>query len=236
MAVIDCGHYIDTPVLVTPDTLEVPAGETIRKVLYIGSGCTLPFNRILLRENSSADICLLVFPGAEGNISISADLAERGASLSLSGIFVSPGEEKLTIETSVLHRAPGCSSDQLINGIAGGKANVKFSGRIIVAPGAEKTEAYQTNHNILLDREARIDTKPQLEIYADDVKCSHGATIGSLNEEEQFYMRSRGIPEQEAKVLQLISFLSPVLSHIGDESEREVAAARIESTVREISK
>ena len=81
----------------------------------------------------------------------------------------------------------------------------------MVAPDAQQTEAYQENHNIVLTPEAKVETKPQLEIYADDVKCSHGATVGQLNEDELFYMRSRGIPEKESKTLQMLSFLSPVI-------------------------
>jgi Fe-S cluster assembly protein SufD len=108
------------------------------------------------------------------------------------------------------HRAGVCVSHQLFNGIAGGTSRVTFDGRIIVAPDAQQTEAYQENHNIVLSEGARVETTPQLEIYADDVKCSHGATTGRLDEDALFYMRTRGVPEAEAKVLQMISFLAAV--------------------------
>ncbi|MCR4570549.1 MAG: SufD family Fe-S cluster assembly protein, partial [Bacteroidales bacterium] len=120
------------------------------------------------------------------------------------------------------HRSPGCKSTQLFNGIAGGEAQVNFHGTIVVAPDAQQTEAYQENHNIVLTESARVVTKPQLEIYADDVKCSHGATVGQLNQDEIFYMRSRCIPENEAKTLQMLSFLSPVIP-AGREEEIEKA-------------
>ena len=94
-----------------------------------------------------------------------------------------------------------------------------------------KDEAYQENHNIVLSDEASVNTKPRLEIYADDVKCSHGATVGKLNEDEQFYMRSRGIPEEEAKVLQMISFVAPILTHVGDED----LDAAVEAAIRELA-
>ncbi len=87
---------------------------------------------------------------------------------------------------------------------------------------------------MVLSASAKVDTKPQLEIYADDVKCSHGATVGSLNEDEQFYMRSRGIPEAEAKVLQMISFLAPVLDDIEDASRKEELSAKVEEAIRSI--
>ena len=93
------------------------------------------------------------------------------------------------------------------------------------APDAQKTEAYQENHNILLDDTARVETRPQLEIYADDVECSHGATTGYLNPDEQFYMRSRGIPEDEARRLQVISFLSSVLEDVPEEVRDGILAA-----------
>ena len=108
-----------------------------------------------------------------------------------------------------------------------------FYGKIIVAKDAQRTEAYQENHNILLSDGAKVDTKPQLEIYADDVKCSHGATIGRLNEEEQFYMRSRGISLEDAKVLQMISFIAPVFENI-PEADREAMAAQFEESIRNI--
>ena len=92
----------------------------------------------------------------------------------------------------------------------------------MVAPDAQKTEAFQENHNILFTESAKVETRPQLEIYADDVKCSHGATVGRLNEDELFYMRSRGIPKEEAETLQMLSFLSPVIPE-GREKEIENA-------------
>ena len=128
----------------------------------------------------------------------------------------------MRIRTLVHHRVKNCHSRQLIKGIAGGSADVRFDGVIVVAPGADGTEALQENHNIILSDTAKVETLPQLEIYADDVKCSHGATVGRLGEEELFYMRSRGIPEKEAKVLQMLSFISPV---VPEGREEEIAAA-----------
>jgi Fe-S cluster assembly protein SufD len=129
---------------------------------------------------------------------------------------------------------PSCTSYKIFNGIASGNSDVKFYGKIVVAPDAQKTEAYQTNRNIIVSDGARAESKPQLEIYADDVKCSHGATVGQLNEDEQFYMRSRGIPEDEAKVLQMISFIAPVLSRISDGSVRSSLGTVIGDAVRKL--
>ena len=125
---------------------------------------------------------------------------------------------KLTAENSTASTA---TSHQNFRGIVGGNAVSEFYGLIYVKQDAQNTKAYQENHNILLSEHARVETKPQLEIYADDVECSHGATIGRLNEDEQFYMRSRGIPEDEARVLQMISFISPIVEHLEDAELRE---------------
>ena len=121
--------------------------------------------------------------------------------------------------------------------MAAGEAKCGFFGKIVIAPDAQRTEAFQENHNILLSDSARVNTKPRLEIYADDVKCSHGATVGKLNEDEQFYMRSRGIPEDEAKVLQMISFVAPVLEAVPEESSdgspcRSAVAGQVENAIR----
>ena len=130
------------------------------------------------------------------------------------------------------HREGHCKSEQIFNTLAAGSSKSAFFGKIVVAPDAQKTEAYQENHNIVLSDEAYVNTKPRLEIYADDVKCSHGATVGKLNEDEQFYMRSRGIPEAEARILQMLSFLSPVIDKVADPEKREALRGRVEREIR----
>ena len=180
-----------------------------------------------------ADMVLVVMPGVSCDVALDVTLAGEGAEANIYGAYICGGEEKVKIGVDMHHDVPHCNSRQLFKGIAGGNSRVDFYGKIIVAPDAQRTEAYQENHNILLSDEAKVDTKPQLEIYADDVKCSHGATIGRLNEEEQFYMRSRGITLEDAKVLQMISFLAPVLEAI-PEAERESMAAQIETAIRNI--
>lgn len=156
------------------------------------------------------ELTFVVLPGESRDIDVAIDLVGEGAEVSLKGLYLCGGDERVNFRILMHHRAPGCVSRQLFNGIAGGSARVTFEGRIIVAPDAQKTEAYQENHNIVLSDQAHAETMPQLEIYADDVKCSHGATVGRLDEEALFYMRTRGVPEKDAKVLQMLSFLSPV--------------------------
>ena len=156
------------------------------------------------------ELTFVVLPGESRDIDVAIDLVGEGAEVSLKGLYLCGGDERVNFRILMHHRAPGCVSRQLFNGIAGGSSRVTFEGRIIVAPDALKTEAYQENHNIVLSDQAHAETMPQLEIYADDVKCSHGATVGRLDEEALFYMRTRGVPERDAKVLQMLSFLSPV--------------------------
>ena len=165
----------------------------------------------LVQAGERLELSFVVLPGESKDINVYVDLVGEGAELDLKAMYITRGEEKVNFNILVHHRVPGCRSTQLVKGIAGGNSNVTFNGTIVVAPDAQKTEAFQENHNILLSELAKVETRPQLEIYADDVKCSHGATIGRLNEDELFYMRSRGIPRQEAEALQMLSFLSPVI-------------------------
>ena len=191
---------------------------------------------IEVQSGQRTDMVLLVYPGVSCDVKLDVRLAGEGAEANIYGAYVCGGEERVRIAVDMHHDLPYCNSRQLFKGIAGGTSKVDFYGKIIVAQDAQRTEAYQENHNILLTDGAKVDTKPQLEIYADDVKCSHGATIGRLNEEEQFYMRSRGIALEDAKVLQMISFIAPVLETIPEESQREAIAAEFELSIRNIIK
>ena len=189
---------------------------------------------IEVQSGEKAEMILLVLPGVSCDIKLDVRLAGEGSEANIYGAYVCGGQERVKIAVDMHHDLPHCNSRQLFKGIAGGKSRVDFYGKIIVAQDAQRTEAYQENHNLLLSDGAKVDTKPQLEIYADDVKCSHGATIGRLNEEEQFYMRSRGITLEDAKVLQMISFVAPVLENIPEEAEREEVTAALESAIRNI--
>ena len=173
------------------------------------------------------ELAFTVLPGESRDVDLRVDLCGPGAEVRIRGLYLCGGQEQVRIRTLVHHRVPGCHSTQLIKGIAGGRAQVSFDGLIVVAPDAQQTEAFQENHNILLSETAKVETRPQLEIYADDVKCSHGATVGRLNADELFYMRSRGIPEKEARKLQMLSFLSPVIPE-GKDGEIERALAGLE--------
>ena len=175
-----------------------------------------------VQAGETLNLEFVVLPGESRDIDLMVDLAGEGAKAHIKALYLCRDSERVNFRIVMHHRAPGCHSTQKINGIASGSAQVHFDGTIVVAPDAQQTEAYQENHNIVLTEEARVETRPQLEIYADDVKCSHGATVGQLNADELFYMRSRGIPEAEARTLQMLSFLSPVIP-AGREKEIEAA-------------
>ena len=198
------------------------------------SSTTTISQRIVVEGDAKVDVVMLVYPGISCDVKLDVHLVGEGAEANIYGAYVCGGDEKVKIAVDMHHDVPHCNSRQLFKGIAGGVSKVDFYGKIIVAQDAQRTEAYQENHNILLSDDAKIDTKPQLEIYADDVKCSHGATIGRLNEEEQFYMRSRGIPLEDAKVLQMISFLAPVIEKISDSGQREAISQQLESAIRKL--
>ncbi len=181
-----------------------------------------PRGQYQVQAGEKLELQFVVLPGESRDLDITVDLLGPGAEAFIKALYLCRDREQVSFHIVMHHRAPGCRSRQLINGIAGGEAQVRFDGTIVVAPDAQQTEAYQENHNIVLTPEARVETRPQLEIYADDVKCSHGATVGQLNADELFYMRSRGIPEAEARTLQMLSFLSPVIPE-GREEEIEAA-------------
>ena len=211
----------------------ITAGEFVHKVYVYGGIAEVPRN-IVVERCARVDIVVLILPGVSCDLHMNVELKGEGAEANVYGAYVCGADERVNVSVDMHHDVPHCNSRQLFKGIAGGSSKVDFYGKIIVAKDAQRTEAYQENHNILLSDAAKVDTKPQLEIYADDVKCSHGATIGRLNEEEQFYMRSRGISLEDAKVLQMISFIAPVLENIPDETEREKAATQYEADIRKI--
>ena len=180
--------------------------------------------RVSLKENERLGWTLVCLPGTSADVCIDIELDGPGAEVDLAGLYLCRTDEKLTLKVNVRHNSGGCTSHQLFKGIVGGQASAAFDGLIYVAHGAQKTKAYQENHSILLSSTARAESRPQLEIYADDVECSHGATTGFLGEDELFYMRSRGIPEKDARRLQIISFLAPVLERLPEELRDDIVS------------
>jgi Fe-S cluster assembly protein SufD len=156
-------------------------------------------------------------------------LAGEGSECLINGLFVGSGRQHLDNYMYVEHASPHSSSRQFYNGILDGAAHGVFHGRIVVHKNAQKTDAKQTNRNLLLSDDAQIDTKPQLEIYADDVKCTHGATIGQIEENALFYLRSRGIDEVSARRLLLAAFANECVERMKPGVARNHVEALIEA-------
>lgn len=161
-----------------------------------------------------------------------AKLDGQGIQNNTYGLFLCDDNQHFATFTDIHHAKPHCQSDQLIKGILDDNATGAFNGKIYVDEGAEKTIAYQRNNNILLSNSAKMNTKPQLEIYNDDVKCSHGATIGQINKDALFYLRSRGIDEREAKHLMNYAFANEVISKIALDPLRERIIDQVDKRLR----
>jgi Fe-S cluster assembly protein SufD len=135
-----------------------------------------------------------------------------GSEATLNGLYLVNGEQHVENRVTVDHAQPGGSSHQLYKGILDGKSTAAFSGRILVRKDAQKTDARQTNKNLLLSTEATANSKPELQIYADDVRCTHGATVGQLDPEAMFYLRSRGLGVNEARGLLTYAFAQDAIA------------------------
>jgi Fe-S cluster assembly protein SufD len=153
--------------------------------------------------------------------SIRTKLAGEGLECVLNGLYLTRGEQLADHHMVVEHAQPNCASHEYFNGILDDKSKGVFHGRILVQQIAQKTDAKQTNKNLLLSDDATADTKPQLEIYADDVKCTHGATIGQLNDESIFYLRSRGIGTDTARQMLIHAFAGEIINRVKCEAARE---------------
>ena len=149
---------------------------------------------------------------------ITVVLADQYAESTLNGLSLGTGDQLIDSHTTIDHTMPNCTSHELYKSILDGRAKGVFNGKIFVRQDAQKTDAKQTNKTLLLSDDATIDTKPQLEIFADDVKCTHGAAVGQLDEEQVFYLRSRGIGERSARDILTFAFASDVVERVHTES------------------
>ena len=148
------------------------------------------------------------------------ELAETGTNCDLNGLYFASNEEHIDHHTTIEHMKNNCTSNEHYKGILGGKAVGVFNGRIHVHPDAQKTDAIQNNQNLLLTDDAIIHTKPELEIYADDVKCTHGATVGQLDEKAMFYLRARGLNRENARRLLMRAYVGEIIEKINNEKIR----------------
>ena len=132
----------------------------------------------------------------------------------MNGLYITDGTQHIDNHTRVDHLKPHTQSNQNYRGVLNGKSRGVFNGKVVVHPQAQKIEAYQNNANLLLSDDSEIDTKPELEIYADDVKCNHGATVGQLDKDMLFYLRSRAVDEETARSLLTYAFADEIISNI----------------------
>lgn len=171
------------------------------------------------------------FGGALVRNNLNVVLADDLCEAHLNGLFITNGSQITDNHTLVDHRKPNCQSNELYKGIAKDKSTGVFNGKIFVRKDAQKTNAYQSSKNILLSDEASINTKPQLEIYADDVKCSHGTSTGKVDENALFYLKARGIGEESARRLLLQAFAQELIDNITVDSLQQKVLAAFEKTI-----
>jgi Fe-S cluster assembly protein SufD len=181
------------------------------------------FSTLRIQQGRSANVAThsMLLSGALVRNNVHPVLAGEGSECLINGLFMANGRQHMDNYMVVEHASPHCDSRQFYNGILNGQSHGVFHGRIIVHKDAQKTDAKQTNRNLLLSDDAQIDTKPQLEIYADDVKCTHGATIGQFDENALFYLRSRGLAEAAARHLLLLAFANECLDRMNSPQVRE---------------
>ncbi len=197
--------------------------------MLVGADCTVDHYKLQRESDNSFHVAAmhviqdrdssfsshsLSFGGSLVRNNIAVVLNGNGADCALNGLYVTKGHQHVDNHTSIDHAKPNCTSRELYKGILDDNSTGVFNGRIMVRKDAQKTNAKQTNKNLLLSKNAGINTTPQLEILADDVKCTHGATIGQLNEEELFYLRSRGIDKDSARTLLTYAFASELLGAV----------------------
>ena len=210
--------------------LRLGAGSELARVTLVEEGSeALHFGEIsaTLDEASRLSSFLLLLKGRTVRHEATVRSEGERSHCELNGAFLLSGRQEANILTTVDHAAPGGETREVFKGVATGRAHGAFQGRITVRPGAQKTDAHQLSRNLVLGPRAAIDTKPELEIYADDVKCSHGAAVGDLDEAALFYLRARGIPSDEARRMLIEAFALEAVELVEQAVLREHLQARL---------
>lgn len=210
-------------------TLELAEGaQLVLTELFVAEA----FAEVAVKQAARSCCRLTTVQLSSANASYCIDLDGADAENELGGVFLAADSEHCVVKLRTAHNAADCRSDSYVKGVAGGQAVGEFCGLVYVAPGAQRTDARQQSRNILLSETARITTQPQLEIYADDVKCSHGATVGQMDADAVLYMRQRGLSEAQARRLQIEGFVGDVVTRCGIEplcgAVMELASAKME--------
>lgn len=206
-----------------PEVIEVAAGEHVARVVVqdvsLDTVAIRDF-RVVLHAGATAAFHVLNTGGRLGRVTIDVTCYE-GAHFELGAAMLGGGEQTLEIVTVLNHIEPNATSNQVVRSVLGGRATGSYLGKVAVARHAQKTDASQSVKAMLLTRTATANAKPELEIYADDVKCAHGATVGELDANALFYLASRGIAPAEAKALLLRAFIASVFEGVQNPDERE---------------
>lgn len=227
VSVLTCDHTNDTDQkYLSSQIVELYAGEDSAVDFYDmeeSSAETSRYSRLFARQQQGSRLIVDGITLANGNTrnDYVIDLTGQHAQVRLGGMAIGRGGQHIDNNSQVTHTAPACQSDQMFKYILDGQSSGAFEGGINVSPGAVKTQAYQSNRNLLASADARMHTKPQLLIFCDDVKCSHGATTGQLNQEALFYMRQRGIGEKLAKTMLMQAFMADVIDMVEMEGLRQ---------------
>ena len=183
-------------------------------------------------RDSRVHFVVISFNAGDLRNSITVDIDGEGCDTQVYGLYLVDKQQHVENYLKINHNVAHCSSDTRFKGIMDDEASAVFNGHVYVAPGAQKTDAQQNNANIILTSTAKIDTKPFLEIYADDVKCSHGTSTGQLDQEAMFYMRQRGISQANARMLLMYAFAAEISNHIKIDSLRDTIEDMIKRRLR----
>ncbi|GAE82654.1 Fe-S cluster assembly protein SufD [Bacteroides reticulotermitis] len=214
-----CDHAMDSVHFLTTQVVEIFAGENSVLDVYELEEThthTVRFSNMYLKQEANSNVLLngMTLHNGTTRNTTEVQLAGQGAEINLCGMAIADKTQHVDNHTIIDHAVPNCNSNELFKYVLDDQSVGAFAGLILVRPDAQHTSSQQTNRNLCATREARMYTQPQLEIYADDVKCSHGATIGQLDDNALFYMRSRGIAEKEARLLLMFAFVNEVIDTI----------------------
>lgn len=232
-----CDHSIDEVSFLSTQVVEIFAAEGAYFDYYDleeSSERTSRFCSVHVRQAASSNVLIdgITLTNGLTRNNYYIDLGGEHAESTLCGMAILDKKQQVDTYSLIKHAAPCCTSNELFKNVLNGESVGAFSGRILVKEGAQKTAAYQTNRNLCATREARMYSKPQLEIYADDVKCSHGMTTGQLDENALFYMQSRGIPLDEARMLLSVAFTADVIDHVRLEALKDRLHKLVEKRFR----
>jgi len=221
--VIICDHTLSPHMFLTNSVTEVYTGENadmdlLRLQNEHNNSCQVTNTWISQDRDSRCQHGTITLHGGIVRNNLRINMEGEGAETSALGLFLTDKMQHVDSYTVIEHSKPHSTSNQYYKGVLDDTSTGSFNGKIHVHPDAQKTEAFQTNNNILLSDTAKMQTKPRLEIYADDVKCSHGATVGQLDEEALFYLQSRGIPKEESRLMLMDAFTWDVISKIKQSS------------------